>query len=110
MTFLGPCARCSAAASRSVKRPVDSITTSTPRSPHGSAPGSRSASTFRSGPPPRRPPAPAGGRAPVYLERPLAAGGDGPGVGPEDRVVLEQVRERPRVGEVVDGDPLDLIA
>ncbi len=43
-------ARCLAALARSVKRPVDSITTSTPSSPHGSAPGSRSASTFSSTP------------------------------------------------------------
>ena len=38
-TFLAPPARCLAALSRSVKKPVDSITTSTPSSPHGSAAG-----------------------------------------------------------------------
>jgi hypothetical protein len=56
MTFFAPPARCLAASSRFVKKPVDSITTSTPRSPHGSAPGSRSASTFSSLPSTRRPP------------------------------------------------------
>src|SRR3954453_8872903 len=45
-TFLAPPAMCLAAFSRSVKKPVDSMTTSTPRSPHGNAAGSRSASTF----------------------------------------------------------------
>src|SRR3954468_4047666 len=46
MTFLAPASRCLAASARLVKKPVDSTTTSTPRSPQGSAPGSRSASTF----------------------------------------------------------------
>ena len=45
MTFLAPAARCFPAFSPELKRPVDSMTTSTPRSDHGSAPGSRSAST-----------------------------------------------------------------
>src|SRR3954466_1012123 len=48
MTFLAPASRCLAASARLVKKPVDSITTSTPRSPHGSAPGSRSLSTLTS--------------------------------------------------------------
>src|SRR3954471_20757263 len=47
MTFLAPpastCLRASAAL---VKKPVDSMTTSQPRSPHGRLPGSRSDSTF----------------------------------------------------------------
>ena len=47
MTFLAPpastCLRASAAL---VKKPVDSTTMSTPRSPHGSAAGSRSERTF----------------------------------------------------------------
>ena len=47
MTFFAPppsmCARALAA---SVKRPVDSMTMSTPRSRHGSLPGSRSARTL----------------------------------------------------------------
>ncbi len=49
-TFFAPPARCLAAFSRSVKRPVDSSTTSTPSSPHGSTAGSVSASTFSSRP------------------------------------------------------------
>src|SRR6188768_1386810 len=40
MTFFAPAARCFAALSRSVKRPVDSKTTSTPRSFQGSCAGS----------------------------------------------------------------------
>ena len=41
-----PASRCMAALSRSVKKPVDSITTSTPRSPQGSCFGSRTCSTL----------------------------------------------------------------
>src|SRR4051812_19498039 len=50
MTFLAPASRCFAASSRLVKKPVDSITTSAPRSPHGSCAGSFSASTLTSRP------------------------------------------------------------
>src|SRR5215218_7716894 len=50
MTFFAPAARCFAASSRFVNSPVDSTTTSAPASPHGSAPGSRSANTFSSSP------------------------------------------------------------
>src|SRR3954454_13156888 len=50
ITFCAPASRCLAASSRLVKNPVDSITTSMPRSPQGSAPGSRSASTLTSRP------------------------------------------------------------
>ena len=46
MTFLAPAVRWAAAASRLVKRPVDSITTSTPRSRQGSLAGSVSLSTL----------------------------------------------------------------
>src|SRR4051812_8602741 len=49
-TFLAPASRCFAASSRFVKKPVDSSTTSAPRSPHGRAAGSRSASTWRRSP------------------------------------------------------------
>ena len=42
-----PPSRCIAALSRSVKMPVDSITKSTPKAPHGNAFGSRSVSTFK---------------------------------------------------------------
>ena len=42
-TFLAPALRCFPAESASVKMPDDSMTTSTPRSPHGSDAGSFSA-------------------------------------------------------------------
>ena len=45
-----PPSRWYAAVSRLVKMPVDSITTSTPSSPHGRAFGSRSESTFSTSP------------------------------------------------------------
>src|SRR5262249_2796315 len=50
ITRLAPAARCLAAASRSVNRPVDSNTTSTPRSFHGSCAGSFTDSTLNSSP------------------------------------------------------------
>ena len=43
MTFFAPASRCALAVGPVVNRPVDSITTSTPRSLHGSLAGSRSA-------------------------------------------------------------------
>src|SRR4051812_20607976 len=46
-TFLAPASRCLAAASRLVNSPVDSTTTSTPRSFHGSSAGSRTASPLK---------------------------------------------------------------
>ena len=46
MTFFAPALMCAAALSASVKRPVDSTTTSIPRAPQGKAAGSRSASTL----------------------------------------------------------------
>ena len=46
MTFLAPPSRCRAALSLEVKIPVDSITTSTPRSPHGRSAGLRSERTL----------------------------------------------------------------
>src|SRR4051794_32088164 len=48
ITFFAPASRCFCADARSVKKPVDSITTSTPRSRQGKLAGSRSASPFRS--------------------------------------------------------------
>ena len=93
MTFLAPASRCLAASARAVKKPVDSITTSTPRSPQGSAAGSRSESTFSGVPPTEI-------VSPLELDLGREAA--------EDRVVLEQVGERARVGEVVDGDELDV--
>ena len=50
ITLLAPASRCRAALSRPVKRPVLSITTSTPRSLQGRLAGSRSASTRTSAP------------------------------------------------------------
>ena len=47
MTRGAPASMWAAAAGPSVKMPVDSITTSTPRSPHGRALGSRSAKTVK---------------------------------------------------------------
>ena len=46
ITFFAPASRCFFASSRLVKRPVDSITTSTPMSPHGRSAGSRSSKTL----------------------------------------------------------------
>ena len=81
MTFFAPAARCLAASSRLVKRPVDSNTTSTPRSFHGSCAGSFCDSTWNSSPS-------------TVIRSPLARD-----VGlqvAEDRVVLQQVGERRR--------------
>src|SRR3954454_11274731 len=47
ITFLAPPSMCALALVASVKNPVDSTTTSTPRSFHGSCAGSRSARIFR---------------------------------------------------------------
>ena len=47
-TRFAPPARWPAAFSRAVKSPVDSITTSTPLSPHGTSAGSRDSSFFTS--------------------------------------------------------------
>ena len=49
-TFFAPASRCLAAASRLVKMPVDSNTTSTPSAFHGSCAGSFSESTWNSSP------------------------------------------------------------
>jgi hypothetical protein len=92
MTFLAPPSMCALALVASVKKPVDSTTTSAPTSPHGQV---------------RR----------VLLgegaEGPVADGDVLVGVGhvaeaAEDRVVLEQVGERLVVGEVVGADDLDV--
>ncbi len=93
ITFLAPASRCLAASSRAVKKPVDSITTSTPRSPQGSAAGSRSESTLS-------------GVPSTEIVSPSTL--DLAGEAAEDRVVLEQVGERLRIGQVVDGDELEV--
>src|SRR5690349_11545537 len=51
MTFLAPAWMCLAASSDFVKRPVDSMTMSTPSSPHGRLAGSRSSKTLMALPP-----------------------------------------------------------
>ncbi len=94
ITFFAPCARCLAALPRSVNRPVDSITTSTPSSPHGSAAGSRSASTCSS--------------RPSTSSALVAAGRTSPGYGPRIESYLSRCASVLRVGQVVDRDPLDL--
>ena len=94
-TFFAPASRCFCAPSRLVKIPVDSIATSTPRSPHGSC-----------------------GRIPLGEERDLlAADADDAVAGldrrverAEHRVVLEQVRHRRRVAEVVRRHDLEVAA
>ena len=80
--------------SASVKRPVDSITTSTPRSFQGSFAGSLlGEGRDRLAPP-------------TMISSPVAVD---VGVEPaEDRVVLQQVRQGLVVGQVVDGDDLDV--
>ena len=94
ITFLAPpLSMCARALAASVNRPVDSTTTSTPRSRHGSFPGSRSASTLYAfavdihG---------AVARADVAVVRSVVA------------VVLEEVRALCRAGQIVDGRDLDL--
>src|SRR5829696_5598901 len=74
-TFFAPASRCFCAPSRFVKKPVDSSTTSTPTSPHGIAPGSRSENSFTSSPPALITPSPSssspwkGPRFESYLSR-----------------------------------------
>ena len=51
MTFLAPASRWAFAALASVKRPVDSMTTSTPSLPQGSLVGSRSSRALMTLPP-----------------------------------------------------------
>ena len=93
ITFFAPAVMCAPALSASVKRPVDSRTMSTPRSPHGSVAGSFSLRTL--------------------ISRPSMISGvvgvvDRARVGAVGRVVLEQERVERRLDEVVDGDDLDV--
>ena len=94
ITFFAPAARCFAAPSRLVKMPVDSNTTSTPRSFHGSCAGSLTDSTLNSSPS-------------TVMPSPLALTSASQVA--EDRVVLQQVRKRGGVGEVVDRDEVDVL-
>ena len=93
MTRFAPPFRCSAAFSRAVKRPVDSITTSTPLSPHGISAGSRTSSFLISRAVDRE-----AAVGLLDLVRDRAA----------DRVVLQEERHRVGVAEgVVDRHQLD---
>ena len=92
-TLRAPALRWSAAFSRAVNRPVDSITTSTLSSFHGSLAGSRSAIHAEG----------------VAVEHDLIALGlDLMLERAVYRVMLEQMGERRGVGDVVDRDDLDL--
>ena len=93
ITFFAPASRCFAAWSRSVKRPVDSSTMSTPRSFHGSLAGILLGEHAH-------PVAVDDERVARGLHRALEAA--------VHRVVLEQVRQRLRVGEVVHRDEVDV--
>ena len=93
MTFLAPASMCAFALVASVKKPVDSTTTSTSRSAHFRLAGSRSA------------------KAAIVWSPTLIEVSSVRHVGVEaaqDRVVLEQVREHRVVGQVVDADDLDV--
>ena len=95
MTFFAPPSMCLRRIGRaSVKRPVDSSTMSTPRSFHGSFAGSFSAKTLISSPSTVI----AVGVGARRRRRYVAV----------HRVVLEEVRERLRVGEVVHGDEVEV--
>ena len=84
---------CALALVASVKKPVDSTTTSTPMSPHFRAAGSRSANAVISWSPTR-----------IEVSVDAHVGVEAA----EDRVELEQVGEALVVGEVVDADDLDV--
>ena len=87
MTFLTVLPRCALALSASVKKPVDSTTISAPTEAQSSLAGSRSAKTLSFLPS-------------MMMES--SRGGDLVLEVAEDGVVLEQVGERRRAGEVVD--------
>ena len=93
MTFFAPPSTCTLALVASVKMPVDSITTSAPRSPHGNWAGSRSANEAK--------------LRPSTLIESLPAV-TSPGKPSQDGVVLQQVGQRVVVGEVVDAHDLDV--
>ena len=78
---------------RSAKKPVDSSTTSAPRSAHGRSAGSRCETTLSASP---------------STIMPSLGGLDDALVAAQHGVVLEQVRERGGVREVVDRDDVDV--
>ena len=91
-TLRAPAAMC-ASARRSAKKPVDSSTTSAPRSAHGRSAGSRCETTLSASP---------------STIMPSLGGLDDALVAAQHRVVLEQVRERGGVRQVVDRDDVDV--
>ncbi len=94
MTFFAPAARCFAASSRLVNLPVDSKTTSTPER----LPRQLGRVLHRQDLE----------RVAVHADRAVAGRDVGLEV-PEHRVVLQQVRERVGVREVVDRDEVDVV-
>ena len=92
ITFLAPAARCFAASALFRKRPVDSMTTSTPSAAHGNA------------------------AVLLHGRHDLVPIDEDDAVCRSDRawepavdgVVLEQVCEHRRVGDVIDRDPFDV--
>ncbi len=94
MTFLTEPRRCLAASSRFVKRPVDSMTISAPTASHGISAGSFSAKTRNSS------------RADADA---VLGGGDLLFEVAEHGVVLQEVRQRLRVRDVVDGHEVDVL-
>ena len=92
MTYFAPASRCLAAASRERNTPVDSSTTSTPKSPHGRAAGSLSANTRES--------------VAVYIEIALDVRHT-PAEPTVHRIVLEEVGERIGVRQIVNSDDVE---
>ena len=93
MTFLAPPSTCALALVASVKKPVDSTTTSAPTSAHFRLAGSRSANAAISW-------------SPTVI---AVVGGRDVAVEPtQDAVVLQQVGQGLVVGQVVDADDLDV--
>jgi hypothetical protein len=95
MTFLAPPSTWALALVASVKKPVDSMTMSAPTLAQSSLAGSRSAQ--------------AANFLPLAVIEALVVGHVAREA-PEDRVVLEQVREALVVSEVVNGHDLDVSA
>ena len=93
MTFLAPPSMCARALVASVKKPVDSMTTSAPTSAHFRLAGSRSANAAISWSP-----------TVIAVSVDVTSASSRPRM----RVVLEQVGQGRVVGQVVDPDDLDV--
>ncbi len=94
ITFFAPAARCLAASSRFVNRPVPSKTTSTPSAFHGSSAGSLTDSTLKV----------------VAIDRNAVGGRRDAGVKvSEHRVVLQQVSQGCGIGEIVHRHEIDVL-